>query len=148
MSTRTPEELIRELADKDAIRELVHCYAHCIWHKDIEGTADLFTIDGVMDTGERPPIRGRQALLDEYRTMLSAIELHPMIHDLIIVVDGDRATGRSHLDVRATVAGKSMIGAGDYEDEYARIGSAWKFKSRKLRMSYFVPLEQGWARRE
>ena len=40
-----------------------------------------------------------------------------------------------------------MIGSGYYDDEYVRVGEQWKFRSRKLTLSYFVPLSQGWANR-
>jgi hypothetical protein len=41
--------------------------------------------------------------------------------------------------------GKSMTGAGSYEDAYVRTRDGWKFQSRKLVMRFFAPHLAGWA---
>jgi ketosteroid isomerase-like protein len=145
MGTTDLEAVVRELADAEAIRDLARRYAHCVWQKDASGAIDLFTEDGEMDTGDRPPIRGRQALLESYRDMLGESELQPFVHNHLIDLHGESATGICYLDLRATVEGESMIGAGYYHDRYARVGGEWKFRSRKLTMCYFVPLSEGWV---
>jgi len=38
-----------------------------------------------------------------------------------------------------------MIAAGYYDDQYAKVGDEWKFRSRKVHMYYMVPLSEGWA---
>jgi uncharacterized protein (TIGR02246 family) len=140
------DRLLRELVDREAIRDLARRYAHCVWRQDVDGAIDLFTEDGVMDTGDRPPIRGREALLAAYRGMVGGAMLHPFVHNHVIELRGDEASGTCYLDLRATLEGRSMIGSGWYEDEYARVSRAWKFRSRKLNMCYLVPLDEGWAR--
>jgi len=145
MEQESGEATIRALADREAIRDLASRYAHCVWRKDVHAAVALFADDGEMDTGERPPIRGRAALLDEYQRMVTGPQLHPFVHNHIIELHGDTATGICYLDVRASVDGTSMIGAGYYDDRYVRIGRDWKFQARKLTLSYFVPLRQGWA---
>ena len=59
MTTGNRGEAVRELADLEAIRALVHRYAHCVWQKDAAAAVDLFAEDGEMETGDRPAIRGR-----------------------------------------------------------------------------------------
>ncbi|MBI4515451.1 MAG: nuclear transport factor 2 family protein [Deltaproteobacteria bacterium] len=145
MAAASAEDIVRRLADKEAIRDLVHRYAHCVWRKDVDGAVALFTADGEMDTGERPAIRGRAALRAEYQQMISGPQLHPFVHNHLIELHGDSASGVCYLDLRASVNGTSMIGAGYYDDRYVRAGSEWKFRSRKLTMCYFVPLQRGWA---
>lgn len=139
------DEAVRELADREAIRDLARRYAHCVWRKDAAGAVELFAADGEMDTGDRPPIRGRAALLESYRTMITGPTFQPFVHNHVIDLDGERATGTCYLDLRATLDGKSMIGSGYYEDRYVRVGREWKFQSRKLTMCYLVPIQQGWA---
>jgi hypothetical protein len=138
------EETLRRLTDLEAIRDLARRYAHCVWKKDVTGAIELFTEDGVMEIGGRPAIRGRPALLESYREMIGGM-LQPFVHNHVIELEGSRASGTCYLDLRATVEGRSMIGAGWYEDEYVRDGEAWRFRSRKLTLSYFVPLDEGWA---
>jgi len=141
------EQDIRRLMDLDAIRDLPRRYAHYVWSKNVSAAADLFTEDGVMDTGTEEPIRGRAALRETYARMLGPAKFHPFVHNHVIELDGDRATGVCYLDLRATTDGKSMIGSGFYHDVYVRDGGGWKFKSRKLTMEYLVPITEGWTGR-
>jgi ketosteroid isomerase-like protein len=141
------EATVRELADKEAIRDLARRYAHCIWRKDVEGAVSLFADDGEMDTGDRPPARGKAALLEAYRTMITGPEFQPFVHNHVIELHGNTATGTCYLDLRATIEGKSMIGSGYYGDRYVRHDGVWRFAARKLTLCYFVPLSEGWAER-
>jgi ketosteroid isomerase-like protein len=148
MTARSIDGLVREMADRESIRDLASLYAHYVWTRDVPALIDLFTEDGEMDTGDRPVIRGREALLQAYQGMLGPDQFHPFVHNHIIDLDGDRATGICHLDLQASVDGRSMIGSGYYEDQYAKVGGKWKFRSRRLTMCYFVPLSEGWAEQQ
>jgi uncharacterized protein (TIGR02246 family) len=138
------DDVVRALADKEGIRDLARRYADCVWRRDIAGAVGLFAEDGVMDTGDGDPIVGRAALLEVYRGMLTG-DLQPFVHNHVIELDGDRATGRCYLDLRATRDGVSMMGSGSYDDMYVRTAAGWKFRSRKLTMRFFAPLLEGWA---
>lgn len=140
-----PEPTLQRLADLEAIRDLARRYAHCVWQRDAAGASALFTEDGEMDTGDRPPIRGRQALRETYAQMLGPARLQPFVHNHVVELAGDTAEGTCYLDLRAVVDGASMIGAGWYRDRYARVDGVWKFRARTLTMAYFVPLAEGWA---
>ena len=145
MSDKPIEAVVRELADKEAIKELASMYAHCVWQDDIETMIELFSDDGVMDPEIRPPIKGRAALLESFKDMLEAGDFQPFVHNHVIKLDGDRASGVAYVDLRYTAEGKSMIGSGFYTDEYVRIEGNWKFKSRRLTTRFLVPLLEGWA---
>lgn len=145
MTEKSIEAVVRELVDKEAIRDLACLYAHCVWQDDIETMIGLFTDDGVMDPEIRPPIKGRAALLESFKDMLDAGEFQPFVHNHVITLDGDRADGVAYVDLRYTAEGKSMIGSGFYTDEYVRLDGVWKFKSRRLTTRFLVPLLEGWA---
>ena len=145
MSTTPLEARIRRLEDREAIRDLARQYAHCVWQHDIAGAVALFAEDGVMDTGDRAPLRGRAAILETYTEALSDAVFQPFVHNHVVSVRGDEAEGTCYLDLRQTREGRSYIGSGYYEDRYRRIEGAWKFQSRKLVLSYLVPLTEGWA---
>jgi ketosteroid isomerase-like protein len=142
MAAGKTEAAVRELSDREAIRELAHRYAHCVWRKEIAAAVDLFTEDGEMDTGDRPVIRGREALLESYRQMLGADDFHPFVHNHLISLQGESATGTCYLDLRARIGGESMIGSGYYEDEYRRVDGRWKFRARRLTLCDLVPLRE------
>lgn len=134
------EERLARLEDLEGIRNLARRYADAVWRRDVEGAIALFTDDGVMDTGDRPPIRGRAALTEAYREMVGgANEFLPFVANHVIDLDGDRATGRCYLDLRATVNGERKIGGGHYEDIYARTADGWRFASRKLVLRFLAP---------
>jgi hypothetical protein len=101
-----------------------------------------------MDTGEPPVLRGHAALLEAYERMLGDGRFQPFVSNHVISLAGDEASGTCYLDLRATADGRSMIGSGYYEDRYRRVGGEWKFRSRRLHMSWFVPLDPGWADQE
>lgn len=141
------EGKMRALLDLEAIRNLARRYAHCVWQKDLAGAAALFTEDGEMDTGDRPALKGRRAIQESYEQLMGEAVFHPFVHNHLIELDGDRASGICYLDLRASIGGESMIGSGVYHDRYARENGEWKFRSRKLTMCYLVPIREGWAAR-
>ncbi len=148
MSGPSPDAMLQELADREAIRDLACRYAHHVWQKEGAAAAQLFTEDGEMDTGEPPVLRGRAALLEAYERMLGDGSFQPFVSNHVISLEGDEASGTCYLDLRATTDGRSMIGSGYYQDRYRRVDGAWKFRSRRLHMSWLVPLDQGWADQE
>ena len=129
---------IRRLLEVEEIRDLAHRYAHCVWQSDAAGAAELFAEDGEMDTGERPPIRGREAIRASYEEIFRSQEFRPMVHNHVIDLDGESATGTCYLDVHATLDGVDKVGLGYYRDRYVRTADGWKFRSRLLALQYFV----------
>jgi uncharacterized protein (TIGR02246 family) len=132
------EDDVRVLLDRDSIRDLVRRYAHHAWRGEAAGAAALFAADGVMDTGDRPALEGRDAILAEYAQAFGQSVFHPFVHNHVIEIDGDAATGTCYLDLRAVVDGQRMMGHGHYDDRYVRERGDWKFAYRKLNLSEFV----------
>jgi hypothetical protein len=141
--------LVQAMLDREAIRDLPVLYCHCVWKNDIPGIVDLFTQDGSISVPNEPNLmaaHGRDNLLKMYNQALGDLAPRPFIHNHVVELKGPtRATGTCYVEIRATRNGKSWIGAGYYDDEYAKIGNKWKFKSRKVTMYYLVPLSEGWA---
>lgn len=133
-------DVLRELADREAIRDLARRYADCVWRQAVEEAVDLFADDGVMDMGDRPLIVGRAALLESYGAAITGEPFYPFVHNHVIDLDGDRASGRCYLDLRCTIGGQAMAGVGFYEDKYVRLAAGWRFASRRLHMNYLVPV--------
>ncbi len=136
-----PAATLGALADLEAIRDLARRYAHHVWQNEVDRLADLFTDDGEMDPGTRPPIVGRAALQAGFREMLTSGSIFlPFVQQHVVDLAGDVATGTCYIDLRAEVDGTRMIGAGWYDDRYARTPPGWRFRSRKITLRFFVPL--------
>jgi ketosteroid isomerase-like protein len=147
METSQLEATLRTLADKEAIRDLARRYAHHVWQMEVGPLVDLFVEDGEMDTSLETPIRGRDALREAFQRLVDddQSDLQPFVHNHVIDLDGDRATGTAYIDLRSVREGRSMLGSGYYQDRYVRQGEVWKFQSRALVLRFFVPLHDGWA---
>ena len=129
---------VQRLLDIEAIRDLPRRYAHCVWRKDAVGAAALFAEDGIMDTGQGEPMRGRAAIVSTYAPAFAGGKLEPFVHNHVIELCGDTATGVAYLDLRATLDGKDLAATGVYQDVYARSNDGWLFQSRKLIMHPMV----------
>lgn len=134
------QEQIQRLLDLEAIRDLVHRYAHCIWCKDVAGAAQLFTEDGFMDMGRGEPICGRAAITSVYEQAFTSSITHPFVHNHVIELTGNTATGVCHIDLRITIDEKILIGTADYHDVYVRQDDTWLFQSRELTMHHQIPV--------
>jgi len=131
---------VTELIDRDAIRDLANRYAHHAWRKEIAAMVGLFAEDGMLETAALPPIRGRDALLDAYGRMFEEDEFYPFVHNHVIDIDGDAATGTCYIDLRAVMRGDRLSAWGFYDDDYVRVDGTWKFARRRVNMSSYVKL--------
>jgi uncharacterized protein (TIGR02246 family) len=135
------ESEIQKLLDESAIRDLVRRYAHCVWQKDAAGAAGLFAEDGVMDTGDRPPLEGKAAILEEYTQTFDTSIFYPFIHNHVIDVTGQQARGTAYIELRGEVEGVRMEGYGWYDDQYIQTAAGWKFCRRRLQLLHYGPVE-------
>ncbi len=99
------EATVRTLADKEAIRDLARRYAHYVWRKDVDGIVELFTEDGrLIDTGVPPSeTRARPRCARRIQSMIGGPDFHAFVHNHLVELDGDTATGVCYLELRVTV---------------------------------------------
>ncbi|MGE0823365.1 MAG: nuclear transport factor 2 family protein [Candidatus Binatia bacterium] len=145
---KTLEQQVQELADREEIKELTAQYAHGVARGEGAKVADLFTDDGVFlnqfPNAPQTVVRGREALQKFYGNITRNTAL-PCIHNHLITLTGDEATGTCSIEVRITRNNQSMIGSGYYEDRFRRENGRWKFVERNCTFFHFVPIQQGWA---
>ena|ERR1700677_59649 len=133
---KTIDELVRELVDRDAIRDLPVRYCDCLRRKDVDGLLSLFTDDAtfVMKGIEVEAVsRGRAEIRRMHEKAVAETNPRLFVHTQIMnPFGGDRATGRCCVEVRnVTITGvMESLGLGYFEDEYAKVGDHWKFTSR------------------
>jgi len=136
---------LQALLDREEIRDLVCRYAHLVWQNRPLDTVGLFAEDGVMDMGaDGGRIEGRAALGAVYSRQVGEMILHPFVHNHVIELDGERASGFAYLDLRCVREGQSLIGSGHYLDRYVRERGRWRFSYRSLIMHYLVPPGSPW----
>jgi len=147
---KTLAQKVQELADREEIRELVARYAHRVAHG--VSLADLFTDDGafIVRMPGRPAMetRGRAALDRQFATIAAVAAQHPtlpMIHNYLLQISGNEATGTCSIEIRTTENGHSVVGSGYYEDRYRREHGRWKFVVRDAHFFHWVTLQEGWA---
>ena len=130
---KTPQELLTELLDREAIRELPARYCDCVWRGDVEAMVQLFTEDGalVIATVEgETRVQGRAALRDFLAGALK-YQQRPYVHNIVIDLKSEgRASGRSYLDLRSARHNMELMGAGHYADDYRKVRGKWLFESR------------------
>ncbi len=134
MASNELEALVRDLADREAIRALPMRYCDCVWRRDAEGLAALFTEECTLDLSSLGQVMSSPREIREgIGKGLSSEDSRalPFIHNQVFDIDGDRATGRSYLEVHMTQGGQTRTGVGYYDDEYAREKGTWKFRSRR-----------------
>lgn len=138
---------IRRLEDREAIRELVGRYGYLIDNRDLDGIAELFCADAVLESQDGiMDARGRATIIELYKGRYAALgPTFHYTHDHAIALDGsdpDAATGiiASHAEVMRN--GEAMLAAIRYFDDYRREDGRWRFARRRLAFFYYTPAAQ------
>ena len=133
---KTTDELVHELADREAIRELPMRYCDCLYRDDLEGLVNLFTENGafiVRDRENEVATHGQARLKKMYKKLLGEAQPRPLVHSHVIELRSAKsATGRCYVELRGAKLELEHLGSGCYEDEYVKVGEQWKFASRRL----------------
>lgn len=142
------EKRLARLEDRIAISELRYTYCYRIDDRDWDGYAALFTEDALLDFGPVGTFEGREAVREFAEDVVGA--RHPflshMVHNPVIDVDGDTATGKWYFEVPCTFEdGEAGWIQGTYYDEYRRVDGEWLFSEVVAEFNYFAAYDEGWA---
>jgi hypothetical protein len=141
------DQLVPQLADRLAIRELVDAYAYCADRRDADGQMALFTEDTdflvYMDSRDPSPtqhLRSRGALapvFDELNIYETTMHFNGQS---TAVIDGDHASGVTYClahHVKVDGSARSlMIAAIRYLDSFVKQDGTWLFGQRKLMVDW------------
>ena len=122
---KTIDELVRELADREAIRDLPIRYCDCICRNDLEGLVSLFTEDGafiVKDPENEVVTRGRTGLRKMYKNLIGDVHPKPYTHTHVV-----------ELQRREQRDGQMLRRAAQREDQYGM--DRLRLLRRRLRKS-------------
>ncbi|MEO6717171.1 MAG: nuclear transport factor 2 family protein [Novosphingobium sp.] len=125
-----------------AIAELIHTYARCIRYDRPEQVGALFTEDGCFELRKGHPDKsefevnyrheGRAAIHAQMSHNKGTAHPVPLIHNLILDVEGDAAT--STCVMNGTIYGTAHVIMGEYHDTFRRIDGKWLFAERVFTM--------------
>ncbi len=136
---KSTEQLLTELLDREAIRDLPVRYCDCVWRNDMKGLVALFSENASFTFKGREreqTTTGHEALLKMYTSAIADATPRPYIHNHVVELTGSgKASGRCYVELRSISRAMEWIGSGYYEDQYVKVGDAWKFGSRR-----FVPV--------
>jgi len=140
------EERIRRLEDLEEIRDLRMRYHYYINEGRYEDMPELFTEDALIDFGSVGTARGKEQIRAFYASAGKSLDLIvQFIHNHMVEVNGDAASGIAYLDARYAREGVSMIVAGRFTETYVRSQSGWRIDKMDVESFFTVPLSEGWA---
>ncbi len=144
---KTVEQKLLEIADREEIRALVSRYALGIArnfpvHEFF--TEDAIFIDRIPGRDVRE-FRSRATLRAMYDGVPRGTPPLPMIHNHILEIQGDEATGQCSVEIRWVEQGESVISSGYYDDSYRRVNGRWMFAKRDVTFFHWTKLSEGWA---
>ena len=122
---------LEQLLDRQDITDLVSGLGRCLDERDFEGLRDLFTDDADVTT-PGGTATGHDALVEQARRRHSSDQgIQHVITNLLIDLDGDRATVRANLLVSFAKTGPDdaqpfLLGE-VYRFELRRTADGWRF---------------------
>ena len=140
------KDRIKRLEDIEAIRALRFTYHRYVNTGRFTDIPDLFTDDARVELDEMFNLVGKDQIQSAYNEMpgeVTFIRQYP--HNLVIQVDGDLAQSTSYFEARYVSNGRSLMIAGQFDEEYARMDGRWLIKKAIMKLDFAAPLDVGWA---
>ena len=153
MAASGSDDILRRLADERACERLIVRYTHLVDFGRAPEIADLFTDDGVWRTDDFE-MRGRDEILAGFgrRQGVTRRQSRHVCTNVLIEVDGDRATGLCYLvnyrhDSETGEAEKPAPAdvpkfVGEYHDTFRRTEDGWRFVDRYCDMAFVRPAKR------
>ncbi len=127
-----------DLAARMAIADLIHVYARHVRRDEPDLVSALFTPDATYEIRSGHPDRDDYVLRSRLEGH-DGIDAHigagkgkphpvPLIHNLIVEVDGDGATANCVMEAQIFQTGQKVCG--EYHDTFRRVEGRWYFASR------------------
>ena len=134
----------RELAAREHIREAIARYAHLVDTGRLDELLELFTEDGVLEAGDRPPAHGRaaiRALFVDTGTRLAAGARRPFIrhHVSNVAIEVTGPASASAVSYFLVVTERGPDHWGRYRDRFAAHDGRWLFAHRRAKVDGYAP---------
>jgi ketosteroid isomerase-like protein len=144
----TLEERIQTLEDRNEINNLIANYCRGVDSRDEALFLSIWADDAKWLIGE--PLGNPQGLGEIKRVLQTVWDILPESHHFttnsVINVNGDMASAISDVDCTGTdKAGRALLIAAKYTDEYERISGTWKITQRRAEILYWAPVTDPWS---
>jgi hypothetical protein len=154
---KTDQNRLRELEDREAIRELQATYCFLVDDGRFDDLVDrCFAQDARCDfrligSGLDPMVaEGREEIRTFFRGVVAGLlrEMSHTVHNQRLTIEGDRASAESYFELTAldAASGEAILGGGRYFDRFRRLADTWQFEERRAEIHHLSPLREGWDR--
>lgn len=143
----TLEERVKHLEDVEGIKRTKYEYCYYADERNVDKLMTVFASKCSCNLGLGRVADTREEVAALFRKSQSIISYAShMVHNPIIDIDGDTATGIWYGHVPNTRDGVATWTQVRYDEEYVREDGRWKIK-REVITAYFVtPYDQGWVK--
>jgi len=148
MSEYTDEQ-IRNLIDKEAIREMMNEWFYLVDDSNAVEALDRFTTEDVtFDGGSLGKADSKEEWIEMTKVIFKEELLFTrhLVSNEIIRIEGDKATGRWYLNC-PTINGndEALWIHGTYHIDFRKVNGEWKVSSFNFDPTYVTPYDKGWA---
>lgn len=136
---------VRHLEDIQDIKTLRMLYHRYINEEQFDKVVSLYTPDARLDFGPIAKAQGTAQIDAMYRALPSNVEIvKQFIHNHLVEVHGDEASGIAYLDARYGNKGESLLVAARFEEKYRRTHAGWRISETIVTVWFAAPVEPGW----
>ncbi len=160
MSDQSLEARVKQLEDKEEIRELMWNYTYWLDYGEQEKMLACFTEDARMEVRMRGGVeegedsfeidcKGREEITYFYNIMVHQKDRFTASHFIlnpVVSVDGDKGKGVFYL-LEPTCIARAMWGHGRYDMEFTRVDGEWKISFFGFLWNFNTPYEDGWGKK-
>jgi ketosteroid isomerase-like protein len=130
------DQLLSDLADRQAITDVLHAYCAHLDKMDLGALAALFTVDCFVDYGPQPSLqsRGSEALRRDLERMWRWSRTSHHLSNVVVELAPDRSTAEATSYVLAwheRPDGSTATMMGRYEDHLVRHEGRWLIARRR-----------------
>jgi ketosteroid isomerase-like protein len=129
------EAHLQRLTDEVEITRLLAAYSHAVMRLDAEGSAAVYTVDGVLSAFTGPDVVGRATIQKVLGRVYAPLRfLLQNCGSIVVDVQGDTARASSSVSEFVQYKDKEPLSCcfGNYDDELVRTPEGWRFKRRRF----------------
>ncbi|GGO80023.1 polyketide cyclase [Nonomuraea cavernae] len=134
---------LRDLRDREAIRDLALLYTRAVDDHDIDAVVGMYTEDGVFER-RGVSAAGHAAVRAAYAEAMGLyrLTLHTLDAHVVELTPGRTAVGWAAGHAELVTRKTAVMAAYRYDDAYRCAGDRWLFAHRSITFMYAVPMEE------